>query len=258
MDIEAALKRIRKQIKFARTVDAEKALVQLWENYRNTQAEPLILQVYAFDLLIKIEDYKSIIPVFRRMLELNIDSQLRVAVVDRLEESERKENQLPSDPDKSAPDFVEFMSEIENTTIFKKATSDLIFTKYFVVQEIEMAKSLAWHQGIGTPYQSWSEVRGLASKQVYDHYFSNKINMSSPHDAVAQKIGQICEKNLSPTMMNFYDDIAGDLTLIAIGRLAGIFPELYVEMWSAYKNMVFPCGWQGKYPDGRLCIFPNC
>jgi hypothetical protein len=55
--------------------------------------------------------------------------------------------------------------------------------------------------------------------------------------------------------MYFYDDIFGDLAKIARGKLVGFNAGLHQKMWTAYKERLFPYGWEGEYPSGRLCVY---
>lgn len=35
------------------------------------------------------------------------------------------------------------------------------------------------------------------------------------------------------------------------------FPEIWKSILEAYLESGFPCGWEGKYPEGRLVVFSN-
>ena len=36
------------------------------------------------------------------------------------------------------------------------------------------------------------------------------------------------------------------------------FPRIWKDILDVYLNDGFPCGWDGRYPDGRLVVFSNC
>lgn len=257
MDIDAKIKKIKTQIKYGRAVEAGRALESLWSEVKNTEDEKTVLQVFAFDLLMKTKIYERAIPVLQRLLELDIDEQVRVQATEFLIAAIDKSNLLPSTPDVSNSAFVEFMDAIRSKEIFRSAPKLLALDECFVVADIEMAKSLAWRQEIEAPFQSWNQLRTSASKQIRKHIYENKIDIDRIDDQITREINKVCEQNLSPLMMNFYDDISGDLAEIALGRLIGIIPDLHVRMWYAYMNKAFPCGWRGDCPEGQLCIFPN-
>lgn len=35
------------------------------------------------------------------------------------------------------------------------------------------------------------------------------------------------------------------------------FPEIWKDILSVYLNNGFPCGWDGRYPEGKLVVFSN-
>lgn len=35
------------------------------------------------------------------------------------------------------------------------------------------------------------------------------------------------------------------------------FPDIWKDILSVYLNDGFPCGWNGRYPDGQLVVFSN-
>jgi len=254
--MEQALKRIRTQIKYGRVVEAERALRSLREQYAHTDGEKTILEVYALGLLKQTGSYATAIPVLERLLALDIDDHVRTEAADFLQTAVAQARLVPSEPDASNPDFLEFMRIVRSGALFDTAAGMRESADYVIVADVERAQHLAWHQQIDAPFESWNDLRTAASKQIHTHYFRNKLTMETL-GAVGREIGALCAGHLSSVMMHFYDDIEGDLTMIAMGKLAGVVPDLHAHMWQAYRHRVFPCGWRGEFPDGQLCVFPN-
>jgi len=254
--MEQAMKRIRMQIKYGRAVEAGSALRSLLDRYKDTDDEKTILEVYALGLLKDTESYATAIPVLERLLALDIDERVRAEAAEFLQSAIAYENRVPSEPDASNPDFLEFMRIVRSGTLFDTASAGQGAAAYVIVADLDTAQRLAWDQQIDAPFESWNDLRTEASKQIHTHYSRNKLTMATL-DAVGREIGAICASHLSSVMMHFYDDIEGDLTMIAMGKLAGVVPDLHVHMWQAYRQCVYPCGWRGEFPDGQLCVFPN-
>lgn len=254
--MEQALKRIRTQIKYGLVVEAGHALQSLRAQYQDTDGEKTILEVYAPGLLRETGRYAQAIPVLERLLVLDIDERVRAEAVEFLKISVAQENLVPSEPDATNLDFLEFMQVVRSGVLFGTASGVQEAADYVIVTDIELAQHLAWNQQIEAPFESWNDLRAQASKQIHTHYFRNKLKTETLR-AAGDEIDDLCAASISPVMMHFYDDIEGDLTMIAMGKLAGVIPDLHVHMWRAYRNRLFPCGWRGDFPDGQLCVFPN-
>lgn len=257
MEIKSKLKKVRTQIKYGRVVEAEQGLLSLLDEVKDTEQEKIVLKVLALEFLKSVGGHKRAIPVLRRLLSLDINENDMVEARQFLALSLEQEALIESEPNTSNPEFVELMRVIRNKEIFARSKNPSISNDSLVVTDLDAAKELAWRQEVKPPFQSWNLLRTKASKQIHDFYFANKINMIEIEDAVSAEIEEICQNNLSPVMMHFFDDICADLTLIAMGNLVDVVPDLHAKMWTSYESNCFPCGWQGDYPSGQLCVFPN-
>jgi hypothetical protein len=68
MDAEAALKRIRSQIKYVRTEGVEEKLDELINQYKNTKEEIAILEVSVMEYWPDVGGYAQAIPQIERHL----------------------------------------------------------------------------------------------------------------------------------------------------------------------------------------------
>ncbi len=255
MNLENLLKKISTQIKFDRVTGVRTSLINLLDEHTGSEHEAEILEVFALGFLKSIKDYKSAIPLLQRLLSLDIPQELRQRASEFILECEQKAKIVPSQPDHNNPLFVEFIELIRSGNIFKSTPSLSMVDKYFVAKDLAEAQKLAWHQGIDKPFVSWNGLRSQAAKQVYTYYFENKISMDLIDDQVSAEITRICERSIPKGLMDFYDDIYGDLVEIARGKLVEVTTDLHKRMWEAYRNNIFPCGWKGAYPEGALCVF---
>jgi hypothetical protein len=254
MDLENSLKKIRTQIKFDRVVGVRDALRKLLDEHTGSANEAEILDVFALGFLKSIKDYKSAIPLLQRLLSLDITNELRQRASEFLLECDKKEKIVPSQPSTQNPHFAEFLEFIRSERLFRSAPPQ-IGEKYFVVEDLAVAQKLAWHQSIEKPFVSWNGLRTQAAKQVYNYYFENKISMDLIDDQISVEIMKLCERSIPKGLMDFFDDIYGDLVEIARGKLVEITTDLHKLMWEAYQNDLFPCGWEGTFPLGRLCVY---
>jgi hypothetical protein len=253
MDLENRLRIVRIQIRHGR-IEAHASLTSLLLEYQNTTYEPLILEIFALEDLYNRKCYEEAIPLLTRLLSLNIGKELRQRAKSFLDLCEAKINLGPSEPDATNKDFVEFMDVVRKRKIFE-FSNDLIEQDYVIIKDLDKAKEIAWHQEIGFPFESWNDLRTQASKDVHSFCYDNKIRFERVYKRVCLEVSDLCDECIPSALMHFYDDIFGDLTEIARGKLVGFNADLHQKMWAAYKERSFPCGWEGEYPSGRLCVY---
>lgn len=257
MDTESLLKKIKTQIKYDRVAEADEALKNLLKKEEGSDKEHLVLEVFVLDLLKNINRHQQAIPLLERLLSLNITDNLRSRALDFLDICKKEGETHSSEPDPENHDFVEFMNDLRRKEIFNFAPLSIDLKNYCVIQNLDEAKKTAWHQEIKSPYKSWNSLRTQASKEVHDHIFKNKLSREFFSKKVNPEIIRICDENITSVMMHFYDDIYGDLLEIARGKLVGVTPYLHQTMWKAYQKQLFPCGWLGNFPDGRMVVFSS-
>jgi hypothetical protein len=255
MNTQQILHRIRIQLKFSRVNGVRSSLIRLLDEHTGSDHEAEILDVFALEFLKSINDYKSAAPLLRRLLSLDISNQLRQRASEFLLECEKNEKIVPSQPRAQNSQFVEFIEFIRSERLFNSVPSPQTGEKRFVVNDLAAAQKLAWHQSIEKPFASWNGLRTQTSKQVYNYYFANKLSMDLIDDQISAEIMILCERSIPKGLMDFFDDIYGDLVEIARGKLAEITTDLHKLMWEAYQNDLFPCGWEGTFPLGRLCVY---
>jgi hypothetical protein len=255
MNVENSLSRIRTQIKYGRISGITDSLKLLLNTYHDTDYEASILEVYTLNFLKTVGGQKEAIPLLERLLSLNIPSDLRHNAEEYFLQCKKDEELLPSEPDNYNIDFSNFMEHLRSKKIFSLHPDNKNLDNQFIINNLDKAKETAWDQNIKKPFESWNSLRTQAAKQVYSYYSTNKIKTDFVNDKVFPEIKKICEETTPEALLDFYDDIYGDLIEIARGKLVGVIPDLHEKMWSAYKNNVFPCGWRGEYPAGKLCIY---
>jgi hypothetical protein len=255
MDIEQAIKKIRTYIKFGRVVRADEELRALLNQFSGTQHEAVILEVYALELQMATSSYAKANPLLIRLLSLNISEELRKRALDCLARCEQRLNMVPVEADLNNPNLTHFMETLRNGHIFKFNAHPNSLHRHPLTRDLEVAKMLAWHQGIESPFRSWNGLRSKASLKRNIYRDENKINIDLFSKIVTSEISFICENKICGDMMHFFDDIFGDLSEIAEGKAIGYETGLHKQMWEVYKRGAFPCGWKDDGPDEKVCIF---
>ncbi|EPR80172.1 hypothetical protein L289_0907 [Acinetobacter gerneri DSM 14967 = CIP 107464 = MTCC 9824] len=173
-----------------------------------------------------------------------------------------------------------FKKKLEEKTIHKKeklldfndefSNLFLYFEKFFLTNNLEynlnnkelkivdfnIAKIIAHDQDIDEPFESWNDLRSSVSKKVYSIVYEKKINIDIFEKKIDQ-LNQILEKKLESKNTVFYyflDDMESDIHLILMAIYIGYSEKLINLLLEAYKSNFLPCGWEGEYPLGNLCI----
>lgn len=242
-------------IKYGRVVKANEDLKALLNRFTDTNEEILILEVYALELLQDTKSYGKASPLLERLLSLNISDDLRKRAHDFLEYCNERLSLVPIEADINNPEIIHFMETVREGRFLKFDAHPNNLHQFALTRNLEEAKWLAWNQEIEPPFESWNGTRALAVRQMGAYSNEKGIMTMNLEDKLIAEMTSICERRVSGEMMNFFDDIYGDLTEIAIGKAIGYETHLYKNAWSAYQLGAFPCGWKGEYPEGKLCVF---
>ena len=107
----------------------------------------------------------------------------------------------------------------------------------------------------------WGGIRSRELSQFYltapEASMDKKLNASIGDLGVG--IRQNLKVNLPESYMLALNDIHGDLSSCARSRAyVGAANPFFEKLFNFYKAGVWPCGWEGNYPDGKLVVFvPN-
>lgn len=91
----------------------------------------------------------------------------------------------------------------------------------------------------------------------YNEYWNKEVGIIKEKylPAIVDKIGiKLKEKKYSPEIMN---DIRYNLIIIMMADFYSEFytSYFYTNILEIYLSGHVPCGWQGKYPSGKLIVF---
>ena len=249
--IQDTLKKITTQIKFGRLVEAEKALLHLLAS-PSQEDRIAALPIYV-DMQMQTHEYDDAARAIKDGLQLPLPEELTAAFKEKLASCEFEVNKKPIEPNDDNPDFVAFFSAVPE---FLQRSQAHVGHPFIELTDLRQAKACAHDQNILAPYFSWNSARTSASKEVFSYCFENQLNLSKFDSDFAPKIAEACSSIVTEQHPGFscYDDVEADLTMIARGLLIGKTPPLFAKMRIAYEAKLFPCGWQGQFPEGELLV----
>jgi hypothetical protein len=107
-------------------------------------------------------------------------------------------------------------------------------------------------------HDSWADVRETEISNVYEASFEREDRMElKPRIRELQKTASVLvEERLSERFSDIWEDVAADMELLVEARaLVGGDNGFFETLFHWYRLGVWPCGWQGRYPVGKLRVF---
>ena len=105
---------------------------------------------------------------------------------------------------------------------------------------------------------SWGDIREhelselyiLAPEASHDKEINNALHQ------LTETMRQCLEENLPQEYIRTLNGIDGDMYSCARSRaLMGDQNPFFEKLFNLYKAGVWPCGWEGNYPEGQLVVF---
>nr|WP_309685327.1 hypothetical protein [Armatimonas sp.] len=103
-----------------------------------------------------------------------------------------------------------------------------------------------------------ADVRETEISNVYEASFeSEDLKELKPRIHELQKTAStLVEERLAEYFSEATEDIASDMELlIEVRALVGCDNAFFETLFRWYRLGVWPCGWQGRYPVGKLRVF---
>jgi hypothetical protein len=126
------------------------------------------------------------------------------------------------------------------------------------VEDLAEAEFLATEQAYGEAEYLWTDIRELEMSQIRAHGYQNR-EVSAWEETLSGQLTlltPLIRKRLGARYAGLLDDVVADLQNCALVRaIGGKRPGFFETLFSVYAGGGWPCGWDGKYPDGRVASF---
>lgn len=111
-------------------------------------------------------------------------------------------------------------------------------------------------------FMDWQAVRSreesktVGAKQGHPHYDLIKTKMREDIDGIEEFLLNTLPAEYTDYYFDSTNDIHADLAACIESRLVmGTANSFFETVFRVYKAGGLPCGWEGKYPDGKLVVF---
>jgi len=146
---------------------------------------------------------------------------------------------------------------VESGTLLKPSQA-LAIENVALIGSFEEARKRAHFIDFETDNLGWTDIREREMASV--HGASYKIE---GFQEVLDRIWEIhdlffalLKKQLDKEAYLVVNDILADLYNCAVSRsVCGTRREFFENMFRLYRLGGWPCGWEGKYPQGRMCVY---
>ena len=130
--------------------------------------------------------------------------------------------------------------------------------KYSVINDFEIAKSMAWENTSGVDELTWPDIKEDKMAQVWEAYYGME-NYLIYEDVLHSEFNKMCKllgKNISGKFREVIDEILADFQGCFYSRFVfGRANQFFEDLLEVYKYKGWPCGWSGQYPEGRIVVF---
>ena len=245
---------IKKLIKFGKLAEADSLLRKIINDNKDYAIQADFLEILLFEVELRrgIVVWESIAPL------LDIAENNPVFDKDKIEKIKSMEIYRENKPNI----LLSFSSDFNNGFNFIKNDFSKIIMKnnlmdgWFVEVDFETSKKTAHDQNIKKPYESWNGLRSSIQNELYGVVYNGKIKLDLFEGAV-DEINKILDENLiggGGVFSYFFDDVQSDIYLILMALYINHTNEFIESLFDSYKSGWFPCGWEGEYPKGKMCI----
>lgn len=107
----------------------------------------------------------------------------------------------------------------------------------------------------------WLGLRENMAGDIHGDAYRRSLDATAQRDLnrrISRRIDAALAERLPQEFAEYSEDISADLVHCALVRALGSRGNhalLFERIFEAYKAGVFPCGWEGRFPVGRLAVF---
>ncbi|WP_019637144.1 hypothetical protein [Paenibacillus fonticola] len=129
--------------------------------------------------------------------------------------------------------------------------------EFTIIDDFEQAQEIAWTQDLDIVDTLWEYVKSSEDSEIIGKVYEKELR------SVERELKELFDSTESYSegffpsgYLDIIEEVQGDLFMCAINRLVnGKTNNFYEELFRIYQSGGWPCGWEGKYPEGRIITF---
>jgi hypothetical protein len=155
-----------------------------------------------------------------------------------------------------ADDFVKFLEKDSFLDVpYQRDAYDTLVTTSVVV-----ARNFALNDSFDD-FDEWETVTNSESVFSGDFEWSRVVKTQLRKNAYfgleSKRFNGAIEKWSNSTSCPLIELMLRDIEIIFQCYANGRFPAIWKEILDVYLKNGFPCGWNGRYPEGQIVVFSN-
>ncbi|MCX6368580.1 MAG: hypothetical protein NTX57_18010 [Armatimonadetes bacterium] len=161
--------------------------------------------------------------------------------------------------------LVEEVLEFARTGSLLAGNTSGIFEEVAVETNFEAASDHAHIQylwdaegNVRDDHHPWADVRETEIGNVYEASYEREDldDIKSRTQASQSEAAKLVSERLAELFSDAVEEVASDMELLIETRaLVGRENAFFEQLFHWYKSGVWPCGWRGRYPEGKLRVF---
>ena len=125
------------------------------------------------------------------------------------------------------------------------------------ITDFKQAQDYCWNELYGDGEYTWTDLRERQMSKVHglgyklDGYRESEKDLAEYLGVVLNSFDRVDEK-----YEELADDVTADLCNCLESRaVQGNAPGFFEKLFDVYKQGLWPCGWDGNYPEGRFIAY---
>jgi hypothetical protein len=122
------------------------------------------------------------------------------------------------------------------------------------ITDFEQAKHLCWDEVFGDEEYTWTDLRERQMSKVHGigYQIGGYRDERGELDSFLGIILNSFDDRVDEKYRDIFDDVTADLCNCLESRaIQGNAPGFFEILFEVYRQGLWPCGWEGNFPDGR-------
>jgi hypothetical protein len=133
---------------------------------------------------------------------------------------------------------------------------NLLEQDYTINHDYDEAQELAWSQDLDEVDTVWEDVKSSESGEILGKLYEENVNYFEKTLREILNTSKNYPEEFLLDYIDIFEEVSGDLHQCALNRLVnGKADNFFERVFQVYKQGGWPCGWDGKYPGGRMIIY---
>jgi len=129
--------------------------------------------------------------------------------------------------------------------------------EFSIINNFEQAQEIAWTQELDIVDTLWEYIKSSEDSGIIGKVYEKDLRSVERELKELFDPAESYSKDFFPSgYLDIIEEVQGDIFMCAIDRLVnGKTNNFYEKLFRIYQSGGWPCGWEGKYPDGKIIAY---